>query len=164
VSVLHVELTPSAGTTRVALTGDLTEHADFAAVRALESPEIVFDLRAVRRINSCGVREWIRLMEALRAARCALLLEHCSVPFVNQMNMIVNFVGDARVGSFYAPYLCERCDHEYVEFCELPAGGVPALRESTPCPRCGEAAPFDDIPDAYLLFVRSSRTPRDRAP
>ncbi len=162
-SDLRLDLSTADGSTRVALDGDLTEHADFTAVRAITTPQIVFDLRDVRRINSCGVREWIRLMEALRDGPRAVVLERCSVPFVNQMNMIVNFVGGARVRSFYAPYLCGRCDEEFVELCDLPDDGAPALPATAPCPRCGESAEFDDLADSYLAFVRSSRTPRTRA-
>lgn len=158
-SALRVELQESAGVARVTLHGDLTEHADLTPVRDLTTAAIAFDLRALRRINSCGVREWIRLMDALRAAGRAVRLERCSVSFVNQMNMIVNFIGDARVVSFYAPYLCAHCDQEFVEACEVPDDGDPALQATTPCPRCGEAADFDDLPDTYLTFVRSSRTP-----
>ncbi len=161
-SDLRIDLTPADDVARVALLGDLTEHADFGVIRAITSPAIVIDLRDVRRINSCGVREWIRLMEALRDAPRAVELERCSVPFVNQMNMIVNFVGGARVRSFYAPYLCGGCDEEFVELCDLPDEGAPALSATARCPRCGGSAEFDDLADTYLAFVRSSRTPRGR--
>lgn len=150
---LRIETVPQGSATRVIVTGDLSEHADFAAVLGAASRELVFDLRGVRRINSCGVREWIRLMDALRAEGRVLALEHCSVAFVNQMNMIMNFSGNARVRSFYAPYLCGRCGHEYSELCLLAEGAAPDLPETSVCPSCGADAEFDDLRDAYLGFL-----------
>lgn len=150
---LRIETEHLGASTRVTVTGDLSEHADFAAVLSAASRELVFDLRGVRRINSCGVREWIRLMDALRAEGRALVLEHCSVPFVNQMNMIMNFSGNARVRSFYAPYLCGHCGHEYAELCVLAEGAAPELPSTRACPRCGADAEFDDLRDAYLGFL-----------
>lgn len=149
---LHVEAMPD-DAARVVISGEFSEHSDFSPVLALASPALVFDLRDVHRINSCGVREWIRLMDALRAAGRSLVFEHCSVPFVNQMNMIVNFNGTARVRSFYVPYLCARCNREYVELCDVPDRGRPVLRESSTCPQCGSLGEFDDLPDSYLAFA-----------
>ncbi len=151
---VRVELQPSPDATRVVLSGDLNEHAEFAPVVGCDARALVFDLEGVRRINSCGVREWIRMMDALRAQGRAITLERCSVAVVNQMNMIVNFRGDARVASVQLPYLCPRCDEEFVVACELGGASVPEVRDAVPCPRCGEAAEFDDLVEAYLAFAR----------
>ena len=151
---VDLEFTRESECTRVAVAGEFTEHADFSGVLALKTPRIVFDLRGVRRINSCGVREWIRLIDALQTTSRGLVLERCSVPFVTQMNMIVNFIGGARVRSFYAPYLCVHCGAECVELCEVPAEGACALSDSVPCPTCGLATEFDDIRESYLAFTQ----------
>ncbi len=150
----QLEIQSALDAARVALSGELTEHSDFSPVRSLTAPRIVFDLRGVRRINSCGVREWIRLMEALRESGRAMELEHCSVAFVSQMNMIVNFSGGARVRSFYVPYLCVRCSAEHAELCELR--DAPAVHPTAVCPVCGGEAEFDDLPEAYLAFAQSA--------
>jgi anti-anti-sigma regulatory factor/DNA-directed RNA polymerase subunit RPC12/RpoP len=134
---------------RVTVVGEFTEHTDFSEVLELSSLRLVFDLSGVSRINSCGVREWIRLMDALRGR--TIELHKCSVPFVAQLNMIVNFVGEAKVCSFFAPYLCVECDKERLRLVERER--ALELPEFMACPECGAAMEFDDLKEVYLTFV-----------
>ncbi len=153
-SSLRVTTAPEGEETRISLSGDFTSNSDFSPVLAVDADAIVFDLVNVERINSCGVREWIRLMSSLKVTDRRIAYERCSVPFVTQMNMIVNFSGGARVRSFYAPYLCGSCGAEYVELYEVPASNAVVLRDRSTCPTCGAASEFDDIRESYLNFLR----------
>jgi anti-anti-sigma regulatory factor len=144
-----------AGFTSVELTGDIDEHAGLAALASL-SGKVVFQLSGVRRINSMGVREWVNFVRALPGVT-ELVLTQCSPAFIAQLNMIHGFAGPAKVHSFFAPYVCERCNREELKLLEVathfPDGcsfdRVPELR----CEQCGLALEFDDIPEHYLQFL-----------
>lgn len=151
---VNIQMALDGAATRVAISGEFTENANFSELLGAQTPAIVLDLSGVRRINSCGVREWVHLVEALKHSGRSVELERCSVPFVAQLNMIVNFSGGARVRSFYAPYLCTSCNTEHAELCEMPDSAAPAVREFSKCPACGSVSEFDDIPYAYLAFTR----------
>jgi anti-anti-sigma regulatory factor len=151
---VNIQMALDGAATRVAISGEFTENANFSELLGAQTPAIVLDLSGVRRINSCGVREWVHLVEALKHSGRSVELERCSVPFVAQLNMIVNFSGGARVRSFYAPYLCPNCNTEHAELCEMPDSAPPTVREFSKCPSCGSVSEFDDIPYAYLAFTR----------
>jgi ABC-type transporter Mla MlaB component len=139
--------------TRVALSGEITEDSDFGALLSqLSTPAVIVDLADVKRINSCGVREWINFVNALSASSHSLALERCSVAIVNQLNMISNFRGNGRVLSVLAPYFCPRCDKERSRLIDLTAGSATNIEDSIPCPTCGSAMEFDDLPEHFLSF------------
>jgi hypothetical protein len=74
---------------------------------------------------------------------------------VDQINMVAGFAGRGRVVSFYAPMLCESCNHEedhlfYVSDLRKHDGRLPPL----PCPHCGTTMQVDDLEEQYLLFTR----------
>jgi anti-anti-sigma regulatory factor len=138
---------------RVRISGDLTEHSDFSSVLARTESFLRLNLSGISRINSCGVREWMRLIDALRASDRAFELEACAVSFVTQMNMISNFAGTARVLSFYGPYLCTACDEERHELFVITDGEAVELPATKPCSVCRAEMEFDDIPKLYLSFL-----------
>ena len=116
---------------------------------------MVFRLSDVRRINSCGVREWVNFVRDLPNVS-ELVFSHCSPAIVTQLNMIYNFRGTASVRSFYAPYVCESCNTEEerlldvdTHFANGNVGDPPEFR----CERCKEPLQFDDLPERYLSFL-----------
>jgi len=150
---LKWQLTDEAGVTRAFLAGEITEDSDFTTLLAeLSTQSVVLDLSEIRRINSCGVREWINFVNSLDRNATAFVLERCSVPIVNQLNMISNFSGKGRVGSIFAPYFCPQCDKERARLIDLASPDV-RIQEVVPCPTCGADMEFDDVPDRFLSFV-----------
>src|SRR6478672_10370794 len=95
------------GSSHIALTGELTENANLGSLLEKLKGSTVFDLSGIRRINSPGVREWINFVNALKIP---FVLQRCSIPFVNQLNMISNFRGQGEVRSVFAPYYCGSCN------------------------------------------------------
>lgn len=138
----------------VALAGELTEMTDFKPLLAELSGDLVLDLAAVRRINSCGLREWLGFIKALRDSGKRFVLERCSVPVVAQLNMISSFVGGADVRSVYAPYYCMRCDAEHQRLIITDQTAAEQLRVPFPCPQCGVPMELDDLPDHFLSFMK----------
>ncbi|HET6612652.1 MAG TPA: hypothetical protein VFG83_11720 [Kofleriaceae bacterium] len=141
--------------TSVELSGELDENADFAELRRRLQGAVVFHLAGIGRINSCGVREWVRFVRDLPNVT-DLVFTHCSPSIVSHLNMIYNFRGPATVRSFFAPYLCDSCGHEEEKLIDVKAqierGDVlspPAIA----CGACGEAMELDDLPERYLSFL-----------
>lgn len=142
------------GATTVAFTGEIDEHADFTPLRGQLRGVVDFDLGAIRRINSCGVREWVNFVRDLPHVT-ELSFSHCSPAIVTQLNMIYNFRGRAKIRSFYAPYVCDACGREEEQLIDVPSQG-PSARPSLPtfaCPDCQAAMEFDDLPERYLSFL-----------
>jgi hypothetical protein len=146
------------GFTTVEFFGEIDENADFAELKRRLRGTVVFHLGEVRRINSCGVREWVNFVRDLPNVG-ELTFSHCSPAIVTQLNMIYNFRGRARVRSFYAPYICENCHNEeeklldvQSQFPEGNTGRVPDFE----CESCRRAMEFDDLPERYLSFLSES--------
>lgn len=151
VLVWRLEEAPEAR--RFVMEGEITEEADFSGVIAAAKERVVLHLAGVRRINSCGVREWIGFLQRLQGQVDAVELELCSPVMVRQLSMIATMRGDAEVRSILVPYFCEDCDDERTVPLEMAPGARPTLAETAPCPGCGGEMELDDTPESYLAFA-----------
>lgn len=140
----------------VAVCGAITEAADFSAALAPGPRRVVVDLSGVDRVNSFGVREWIRFLKALKDVGVGYALDGVSVPMVRQMNMIPQARGGAEVRAIFAPYYCPACDDERA--LRLAAGARSAPAHAS-CPTCGAQMEFDDVPEAYFAFLADDARP-----
>jgi anti-anti-sigma regulatory factor len=143
------------GFTTVEFSGEIDENADFAELRRRLSGAVVFHLADVRRINSCGVREWVNFVREIPNV-ADLTFTHCSPAIVTQLNMIYNFRGRAKVRSFYAPYVCESCHIEEEKLLDVQSqfpNGEIGLTPEFKCSSCNQAMEFDDLPERYLSFL-----------
>lgn len=133
----------------VVVRGSITEATDFGPALVPGPVRVTIDLAHVDRVNSYGVREWIRFLKSLTDRGATITLDTVSVPMVRQMNMIPQARGNAVVRRVFAPYYCSQCDDE--QRLAMPDGATSAPDEA-PCPACGAAMEFDDVPDAYFAF------------
>src|SRR5262249_36086861 len=143
------QIDSDASVARVRMQGEITETADFAPILSEHRPKVVLDLAEVQRINSCGVREWINFMNALSKAGSEIVLEKCSVPIVNQLNMISNFKGTGAVTSVFAPYFCDSCNKDHMRLLEVAPGIKEKILEPVMCPTCSNPMEFDDLLDSF---------------
>jgi hypothetical protein len=143
------------GFTTVEFTGEIDENADFSELRRQLKGSVVFKMAEIRRINSCGVREWVNFVRDLPDV-VELVFSHCSPAIVTQLNMIYNFRGTGTVRSFLAPYLCENCDNEEEKLLDVethfPGRQIDRVPEFQ-CDKCSEPMEFDDLPERYLSFL-----------
>ena len=130
----------------VTMSGEVTEFASFSAVLERDDSAVVIDLGGVTHINSYGVREWIRFLQALELKKVGVELRRCSVPMVRQMTMLPAAAAGARLRSLMLPYYCETCDDERELLVELP---IASIADEAPCPGCQGTMTFDDAPAAY---------------
>ncbi len=137
-------------TLKVTLKGDVTESIDFAPL--LERPEknMVFDLEGIRQFTSPGVRLWVHFINDLTKDR-RVVLERCSVAVVQQLYMIANMRGDAKIRSIMLPYFCASCEADETKLLDLESG-TPEIKTELPCEKCEGEMEFDDLPESYLSF------------
>ncbi len=133
--------------------GELTEDSEFGNLHERLRRQVDFNLSQVSRINSCGVREWIRFMNRLQGKE--VRFQECSVSMVDQMNMISNFRGAARIDSFFAPFICPTCQREQEVL--LRTDQVKTQKTlvipSVTCEVDGTELQFDDLEDVYFSFL-----------
>jgi hypothetical protein len=142
---------------QVVLSGEITEATNFAELTEAVPQEATFDVGGVVRINSCGVREWMRFLADLENRGRRLRFDKCSVAFVHQLNMVSNFCGGAEIRSVYAPYVCPECDASAQKLIGLLQSPQTQLEEAVKCTECGAEMEFDDMTDQYLAFLRRAR-------
>lgn len=151
----RIQLT--AGGDQLALAGAIDEAARLVdLIGRAQGGRLALDLAGITFINSLGVRDWIRMQAAAKAAGVTVELRRVAEPIVHQLNMIVATRGEARVTSFYAPYACDACGREESLLVDAVAHG-PALAQLEPpamaCPECGQAMAFNDFPERYFSFL-----------
>lgn len=135
---LTIERLPGENAVYFRLKGVINETFDPAKLVDIGECAIV-DLGGVRSITSFGVRRWRDFVSAVPSTTSLYLLD-CPPCVVDQINLVLNFVGRAEVLSARAPYFCPKCEKDAeVRFDllnqpELVRGAQPGPQ---PCPTCG---------------------------
>jgi hypothetical protein len=95
----------------VSISGVIDEDTDFNLIQIAGKPKIDLKLGALKSINSCGIREWIKWMST--AASSQITWFECPKVIVDQINMVDGFLpSQAKVESFYVPYYNEDAGSE----------------------------------------------------
>jgi hypothetical protein len=139
----------------IRLSGPIEESVNFEGLVGAVSGELRVITKDVPRINSVGVKAWIKFFQSLTAKGVKLVFSECSTAIVEQVNLISNFTAGGRVESIYVPFACGQCKSELIGLftCDaLKASGleIPDLQ----CSKCPGKAVFDDIPEEYLGFLQ----------
>ncbi|MFB6350917.1 MAG: hypothetical protein ABEN55_08195 [Bradymonadaceae bacterium] len=120
----------------------------------------VFDLGALGRINSAGVQQWVSFVESIDCEY--FCFTRCRPPFVDQINMVWNFVGDGEIVSCHLPFRCKSCGTDFTELLDLRTDfeRISNSNLSTlECPNCGGTASFDGILEVYLERILEQGVP-----
>lgn len=92
--------------------GVIDEDVKFPVVDTSKFKKVFIDLKAVKSINSVGIREWLNWMKPL-AEQAQLVFMKTPKALVLQMNMVEGFLPkNGFVKSFFVPFYCEACDKE----------------------------------------------------
>ncbi|MCC7442907.1 MAG: hypothetical protein IT285_14840 [Bdellovibrionales bacterium] len=138
----------------VKLNGSIEESVDFNQLIGETPKELHVNCRGVPRINSVGVKSWIRYFQAVAAKGVTLKFVECSTAIVEQINLISNFTCGGEVVSIFVPFMCEGCKSELIGMFQVSA--LKQLKFELPtlkCSKCGGQAVFDDIPEEYFNFL-----------
>ena len=137
------------------LTGSIEESVDFTKLFGeLSGSELILNTKGVPRINSVGVKSWIKYFQSVAQKGTKLKLIECSTAIVEQLNLISNFACGGVVESIFVPFSCQKCRSELVglfttEALKKSNFNLPELK----CSKCGGKAEFDDIPEEYFNFL-----------
>lgn len=149
-----------AGGSLFKLSGVIDESFSKSEFVASAKGVVVLDLNGVSRITSFGVREWVSALGQLSCDYYCFV--RCRPAIVAQFNMVAHFAGRGQLLSFYAPYVCTGCGKDVDELVDL-RGTKPDLAaygsKSIPCPACGQAAEFDDVPESFFSYVARAPPP-----
>jgi anti-anti-sigma regulatory factor len=151
-SQLDIKISVESPKVVVALSGQINEDSNFESILATTEPEIIFDFDRVESINSCGIRDWIKMLSELSQTK--MTYKNCRQIIIEQMNMVHGFIKEgASVESFYAPYFCESCEHEMQHLIETKDINNSQAPEVS-CPNCdNDSMDFDAIADQYFQFL-----------
>jgi anti-anti-sigma regulatory factor len=141
----------------VRLVGSIEESVSFdqlIGVPQAPTDELQINCKGVVRINSVGVKTWIKYFQSLSSRGIKLKFVELSTALVEQMNFISNFRCGGEVESIYVPFACEKCHSELVGLFRVDAlkkmqCKIPPLQ----CSKCGGKAVFDDVPEEYFGFI-----------
>ncbi len=142
----------------ITLSGEITERTDLAPVFAETAPRIEIDLGGIVRINSGGCREWVLALKSI-ADDVRLTFVRCSVPIVEQVNMIANFLRGGTVASFLAPYYSASENREYTLLIDVAkhfGSGKPLVApDFSGAPNVPDDLEFDDDEEEFFFFLES---------
>jgi serine/threonine protein kinase len=118
---------------------------------------VVLNVGGITRLTSFGVRQWLRAMQELPKSLAQVYLLGCPTFFVDQLNMVLNFGGPAKILTVVAPYTCSACGVESGETIDVLAEQGNLAKGAVPekeCARCGNKLEFDETAESYFAFVR----------
>jgi len=115
----------------------------------------VIDVSGLARMTSFGVRQWLKGMEGLQKSIQDLYLLGCPMLFVDQLNMVLNFAGSAKVLTVVAPYTCNACSTETGEIVDVVAErtNLTSQPPEKKCARCGGKLELDETAESYFAFA-----------
>jgi anti-anti-sigma regulatory factor len=152
--VVNVLKEQNGGILVVRLVGAVEESVNFETLIGSPAAELHVYCKEVPRINSIGVKGWIKYFSTLQQAGTKLRFFECSTAIVEQINLISNFVCGGTVESIYVPFSCGACRGEFIalfQVADLKKIGMDIPELS--CPKCAGKAAFDDIPEEYFAFL-----------
>ncbi|MEZ4742253.1 MAG: hypothetical protein R3B45_07385 [Bdellovibrionota bacterium] len=148
------------GRDKVNFVGDLNEDSEIQLNNLAGSlgSKLIFNLRGITSVNSCGVRAWINFMRTAEKGR-EVIFEECPPEIVSQINMIPSFKGNAKVRSVYAGYACDHCNNEQWKLFEdgrnMPSDSDSEVEELK-CPKCGEVMEMDELEEEFFSWLDAS--------
>jgi anti-anti-sigma regulatory factor len=143
---------------RLALAGRFDDATSFAElVPRLPAGDLVIDTAQVTFVNSVGMREWVRLVRALRERGSRVTLECVAEPVMSAMNLVRELASAVTVTSFHAPYACPGCGAEPRQLVDAVMHAARLRRceaPPLPCPECGVEMELGDFPERYLSIFK----------
>lgn len=151
-SSLSINIAKDSTNVLVTLGGRIDEDAHFDEILASSGESFIFDFSNVNLINSCGVREWINLVNTL-VAKAKIIYRQCPQIMIEQMNMVQGFLpSGASIESFYAPYFDPDLDQEVkvlLTLSEIKAKKAPIKKNDN-----GTELEFDALEAQYFNFIK----------
>lgn len=137
--------------TVININGPVDEDSEFLIIESLTTEVLFFDLNGVTLINSCGVREWINMVERIPESS-KIVYRNVPQLVIEQMNMVKGFLTpNSSIESFFAPYYREEDDKiiaKLLKADEIKDGKAPLVKDEE-----GNELEFDAIEAQYFNFL-----------
>lgn len=131
----------------ITLGGIIDEDFDLKPVDVSVVTQVEINLRKVKMINSCGIRNWIHWTDAMSAVEVSVI--DCPQAMFNVANMVDDFFPkNFTIQSFEVPYFCEEC--EEVSSYYFTPSTLNEISEEKKCVHCGAEAEVDVVLNQYL--------------
>jgi hypothetical protein len=142
---------------KLTISGVIDETFTLARPTEPQVKEVHVYCKEVVRINSVGVKAWMKFFQSLQAMNLKVIYREVSPVLVEQFNMIANFSMGGTLESMMVPFCCESCKAGLVgAFTAEKLRQIPAPFPSTKCPKCGGVARFDDFEEEYFSCLKRS--------
>lgn len=150
---LSIEIEDSPQAVHYTVRGEIDENFRQKDVPRVGREQIHLHLREVGNFNSCGIREWIHLINDLSRLG-SLTFHECSVSAIDQINMVPSSLGGGTVQSFHAPYYCS-CGREHTKLIHVREheAQLKQLRAPEFICTCGQILEFDALEESYFQFL-----------
>jgi len=112
--------------------------------------------KEIARINSIGVKAWIRYFQGYKNIGAKLFFHECSTAIVEQLNLVSNFSAGGKVLSVFVPFACKKCSSEMIALFKTEdlVNGEFTMPELN-CQKCPDGvAVFDDVEEEYFAFLK----------
>ncbi len=153
-AVLNVTKEKKGDTLIIRFSGEVAEDANFDQLIGPISGPVTLHCKEISRINSMGVKAWIRYFQAMVAKGAKLHFVECSPSVVEQINLIMSFTCGGTIESIYIPYACVSCYKGLVGLFRVDDLKRTQLQlPELSCPKCNNKAVFDDIQEEYFRFL-----------
>jgi len=142
------------GVLLVKLIGSVDESTKFDDLIGPVPSEIRVVCKEIQRINSVGVKSWIKYFQGLRNKGIKITYVDCSTSIIEQANLVSNFLAGGEIESLYVPYSCTTCHSELIALFKAQDIKTNYHRFlQIKCTKCAGKAIFDDIPEEYFSFL-----------
>lgn len=142
---------------RVTLAGRFDDEGRaYELLTLIPAGDVVVDTSGLTFINSVGMREWMRLLRALRE-RGSVTLDRIADVLITQLNLLPDIARSVTITSFHAQYLCGNCGAESTPLVDAiaHAEGLARLQApKLPCDECGAPMDLADFSERYLSLFR----------
>ena len=159
---LTIEISESSDEVIYTLTGNIDEYFKQEEVPRINKKKIIFQLEGLDNFNSCGIREWIYLIDDISKLG-NLEFHKCSITMIDQINMVPDTAKNVTVKSFFAPYYCENksCSGEVNCLIDVEKERSSLENRIAPdfdCETCNEKLDFDALEESYFIFLNSGKS------
>lgn len=139
----------------IRLVGTIDETDDLLRVIGEVAPGSVVNCKQVSRINSVGVKAWVKYFSSLAQKNVSLRFDEMPPGLVEQLNIINNFACGYEVASVQIPFRCLKCSTSILG--SMKSEDIKKVSFQIPpvaCPKCKAEAQFDDDADEYFAFLQ----------
>ena len=146
--------------THLKISGTIDEYAEFESLIKKFPEELWIDFSGVTRINSSGVRQWLK---AIMNCDAKIHFEKCAAAVVDQFTLVPHFLGkNGSVESFEVLFFCYACDCEIQKYLKIGedinrfTGTMPPLNVDMKCETCGGDVEIDHNVEIYFSFLKDA--------